>query len=91
MQNGSGIGPSAGAGSSGSRRALAPHNWVLCALEILAGLGVKTLELCIRLGFCRCVLLLVNREPCRDGRVPRLTRCHPSSHPRGTGEQRGLQ
>lgn len=91
MQNGSGIGPSAGAGSSGSRRALGPHNWVLCAPEILAGLGIKALELHTRLGFCRCLWLLVNREPCRDGRFPRLTGCHPSSHPRGTAEQRGPQ
>jgi hypothetical protein len=54
MQNGSGIGPSAGAGSAGSRRALAQYNLVLCALEILAVLGIKTLELHIRLGHSRC-------------------------------------
>lgn len=33
------IGPSAGAGSFGSRRALAHHNWVICALDILAAFG----------------------------------------------------
>lgn len=37
INDGSGIGPSAGAGSSGSRRALA----VLCALEILAAFGCQ--------------------------------------------------
>lgn len=59
---------------------ISTHNLVLCALEILAVLGIQTLELHIRLGFCRCILLLVNREPCRDGRFPRLTRC-PSAQP----------